>query len=107
MTNVTLREGDILSLNAPVATSVAGNHAIIFSLYALQRFSSLGTPLGALENRDYSVGIYRTGDYMRDVRLRPLAPCPVSLIDEFEDEEPSYVIWQEEYQRLGKNKCRN
>ncbi|EJL29966.1 hypothetical protein PMI05_01582 [Brevibacillus sp. BC25] len=52
MTNVTLREGDILSLNAPVAASVAGNHAIIFHCMHYSGFQVLGTPLGALGNRE-------------------------------------------------------
>lgn len=29
---------------------------------------------------DYSAGIYRTGDYMRDQRLRALGPCRLHLI---------------------------
>ncbi|MED2748017.1 hypothetical protein P4307_28025, partial [Brevibacillus porteri] len=73
------RGGHFEPERASLAMIVAGNHAIIFHCMHYSGFQVLGTPLGTLENREYSAGMYRTGDYMRDLRLRPLAPCPVSL----------------------------
>ncbi len=76
MTNVTLREGDILSLNAPVATSVAGNHAIIFHCMHYSGFQVLGTPLGVLGNRDLL--FWDLSDRGLHARLKASAPRPLS-----------------------------